>query len=148
MSTAREFIPQASDENVMREAAQHFVGEHDFAAVRSIGTEVKSTVRTVYYYDVQRDGDIHFPQGLRERLPLQHGARDGRDGRLCCQGKKFPPESVRTFLQAATRRRADGAARKETEHDKALVTTMGRSASMSDNAVTHIPGTRRRKPAP
>ena len=52
------FYPKHLDENIMREAAQHFVGEHDFAAVRSVGTEVKSTVRTVYYYDVQRDGDI------------------------------------------------------------------------------------------
>ena len=52
------FYPKHLDETVMQRAAQQFVGTHDFAAVRSVGTEVKSTVRTVYYYDVQRDGDL------------------------------------------------------------------------------------------
>ena len=42
----------------MQRAAQQFVGTHDFAAVRSVGTEVKSTVRTVYHYEVERDGDL------------------------------------------------------------------------------------------
>ena len=42
----------------MQLAGSQFVGTHDFAAVRSVGTEVKSTVRTVYYYEVAREGDI------------------------------------------------------------------------------------------
>ena len=46
------------DENIMREAAAQFVGTHDFAAVRSVGTDVKSTVRTVYYYNVERQGNL------------------------------------------------------------------------------------------
>ena len=52
------FYPKRLDEKIMQEAAQQFVGTHDFAAVRSVGTEVKSTVRTVYYYNVERQGDI------------------------------------------------------------------------------------------
>ena len=52
------FYPKHLDESIMREAAAAFVGTHDFAAVRSVGTEVKSTVRTVYYYDVERRGDL------------------------------------------------------------------------------------------
>ena len=52
------FYPKHLDENVMRRAGQQFVGTHDFAAVRSVGTDVKSTVRTVYYYDVERKGDL------------------------------------------------------------------------------------------
>ena len=52
------FYPKHIDENIMREAAASFVGTHDFAAVRSVGTEVKSTVRTVYYYDVERRGEL------------------------------------------------------------------------------------------
>jgi len=52
------FYPRRLDENVMRLAGAQFVGEHDFAAVRSVGTEVKSTVRTVYYYEVEREGDL------------------------------------------------------------------------------------------
>ncbi len=42
----------------MAEAAKQFVGTHDFAAVRSVGTETRTTVRTVHYFDVQRHGSI------------------------------------------------------------------------------------------
>lgn len=52
------FYPKHLDEKIMQEAAEQFVGTHDFAAVRSVGTEVKSTVRTVYYYNVERRGDL------------------------------------------------------------------------------------------
>ena len=38
-------------------AAAHFVGVHDFSAVRSIGTPVRSPVREIYYLDVERTGD-------------------------------------------------------------------------------------------
>lgn len=46
------------DETVMQQAADCFVGTHDFAAVRSVGTDVRSTVRTVYWFDVERQGRI------------------------------------------------------------------------------------------
>ena len=52
------FYPRHLDENVMQAAANQFVGTHDFAAVRSVGTDVKSTVRTVYYYNVERHGEL------------------------------------------------------------------------------------------
>ena len=39
-------------------AAEGFLGTHDFAAVRSVGTNVRSTVRTVYYCRVARQGDL------------------------------------------------------------------------------------------
>ena len=52
------FYPKHLDEGIMQAAADQFVGTHDFAAVRSVGTDVRSTVRTVYYYDVERTGDI------------------------------------------------------------------------------------------
>ena len=52
------FYPRHLDETMMQRAADQFVGTHDFAAVRSVGTDVKSTVRTVYYYNVERRGDL------------------------------------------------------------------------------------------
>jgi tRNA pseudouridine38-40 synthase len=52
------FYPRHLDEKIMQAAADQFVGTHDFAAVRSVGTDVKSTVRTVYHYKVERDGDL------------------------------------------------------------------------------------------
>ena len=42
----------------MQAAASAFVGTHDFSAVRSVGTNVKSTVRTVFYFDVEKNGAI------------------------------------------------------------------------------------------
>ncbi len=52
------FYPKHLDEKIMQQAADQFVGTHDFAAVRSVGTDVRSTVRTVYYYNVEREGDL------------------------------------------------------------------------------------------
>lgn len=52
------FYPKHLDETIMQQAASQFVGTHDFAAVRSVGTDVKSTVRTVYYYNVERRGNL------------------------------------------------------------------------------------------
>jgi tRNA pseudouridine38-40 synthase len=52
------FYPKKLDETVMQRAASHMVGTHDFAAVRSVGTETKTTVRTVYYFDIERSGDM------------------------------------------------------------------------------------------
>lgn len=39
----------------MQAAAQRFVGKQDFAAVRSQGTPVKSTVRTVFWCEAEQD---------------------------------------------------------------------------------------------
>jgi len=51
------FYPQKLDIDVMRIASQHFVGTHDFAAVRSVGTETKTTIRTVFWYEIEeKDG--------------------------------------------------------------------------------------------
>ena len=52
------FYPKHLDEGIMQRAASHFVGTHDFAAVRSVGTETRTTVRTVHYFDISRSGDL------------------------------------------------------------------------------------------
>lgn len=52
------FYPRRLDETIMHAAAQQFVGTHDFRAVRSVGTETRTTVRTVHYCNVARDGDV------------------------------------------------------------------------------------------
>ena len=52
------FYPKHLDEEVMDRAARAFEGTHDFRAVRSVGTETKTTVRTVHYCRVSRSGDL------------------------------------------------------------------------------------------
>ena len=42
----------------MRRAAAAFEGTHDFRAVRSVGTETRTTVRTVYHCRVEHEGNL------------------------------------------------------------------------------------------
>ena len=52
------FYPSPLDIGQMCQAALAFEGTHDFAAVRSVGTETKTTVRTVYWCQAERRDDI------------------------------------------------------------------------------------------
>ena len=52
------FYPKRLDEAVMDRAARSFEGKHDFRAVRSVGTETRTTVRTIYYCYVTRSADL------------------------------------------------------------------------------------------
>ena len=52
------FYPKPLDERIMNAAAAQFVGTHDFRAVRSVGTETRSTVRTVHYCEVTRSDQV------------------------------------------------------------------------------------------
>lgn len=44
------------DVDMMREAADYFIGEHDFSAFCSAGSQVADKVRTIYSLDVIQDG--------------------------------------------------------------------------------------------
>ncbi|MCR5576549.1 MAG: tRNA pseudouridine(38-40) synthase TruA [Oscillospiraceae bacterium] len=52
------FYPQSLDLDRMRQAAAAFEGTHDFRAVRSVGTETKTTVRTVHWCRVEKEGPL------------------------------------------------------------------------------------------
>ena len=41
----------------LRRAANHFLGEHDFASMRSVGTNVKSTTRCIHSFDINENND-------------------------------------------------------------------------------------------
>jgi tRNA pseudouridine38-40 synthase len=64
------FYPKPLDEAVMQAAADRFVGTHDFAAVRSVGTNVKSTVRHGALLPDRPQRGPHRVPGLCQRLPL------------------------------------------------------------------------------
>lgn len=46
------------DVELMKSACPYFIGAHDFAAFRSLGSSVKTTVRTISKLEVYKDGDI------------------------------------------------------------------------------------------
>lgn len=52
------FYPSPLDVSRMRAAAEMFVGTHDFRAVRSMGTETKTTVRTVYWCNIDKAENV------------------------------------------------------------------------------------------
>ncbi len=92
------------DETVMQAAADRFVGTHDFAAVKSVGTDVKSTVRTVYWFQVQRRDRL-----IRCRVCangfLYNMVRAMVGTVVYAAEGKFPPEAVTDILEG--RRRTD-----------------------------------------
>ena len=91
------FYPKHLDEAVMQRAADQFVGTHDFAAVRSVGTDVKSTVRTVYYCNVERKGDIIEVKVCANGF-LYNMARAIVGTVVYAAEGKFPPEQIAKIL--------------------------------------------------
>ena len=52
------FFPSILNVERMKDAAKFFEGTHDFKAVRSLGTETKTTVRTVKWCVIENEGDM------------------------------------------------------------------------------------------
>lgn len=52
------FYPAPLDFERLRAAGKAFEGTHDFAAVRSVGTQTRTTVRTVYRCEAEREGEL------------------------------------------------------------------------------------------
>lgn len=52
------FYHHPLDVEKMNAAAAYLVGEHDFKSFCAIGAQVKTTVRTIYACDVEKEGDI------------------------------------------------------------------------------------------
>ena len=91
------FYPKHLDETVMQAAANQFVGTHDFAAVRSVGTDVKSTVRTVYYFNVARKGNIIELKVCANGF-LYNMVRAMTGTVVYAAEGKFPPEQIGQIL--------------------------------------------------
>ena len=53
-----EYVRCELDLDSMRTACEAFVGEHDFRAFCASGNSSKTTVRTIYSLDVEKDGDF------------------------------------------------------------------------------------------
>ena len=52
------FVYMPLDMEKMKEAAAYIVGEHDFASFCSSGSQVESTVRTVYALEISKENDV------------------------------------------------------------------------------------------
>ena len=99
------FYPAPLDLDRMRRAAAAFVGRHDFAAVRSLGTETRTTVRTVFECGVERTGDLLEVRVCADGF-LYNMAR-AIAGTLVYAGRgKLEPEDIPPLLEARDRRLA------------------------------------------
>ena len=95
--------PFRLDISRMRQAASHFEGTHDFSAVRSQGTVVKSTVRTIDWCKVQRD-----ETGLISIITAADGflynmARTIAGTLLCVGNGSLLPDEIPRILESGNR---------------------------------------------
>ncbi len=101
-----DFIHYPLNIEAMKKAAMYLVGEHDFKSFCSAGAQVKSTVRTVYALDVEKDKEdvvhititgngflynmVRIIVGTLTRIGLGYGE----------------PEDVKSILEACDRSKA------------------------------------------
>ena len=93
-------------------AAQNRKAYHDYfvedryeAGIELFGTEVKSTVRTVYHYEVERGGDLISLRVCANGF-LYNMARAMAGTVVYAAEGKFPPEEVANILARGDRKAA------------------------------------------
>ena len=97
------FYPSRLDTGRMQQAAAAFEGTHDFAAVRSVGTETRSTVRTVYWCRVEREGDLITVSVCADGF-LYNMVRAIVGTLVYAAYGKLPPEEIPHLLELGDRR--------------------------------------------
>lgn len=90
----------------MQEGAQFFVGKHDFNAVRSVGTPVKSTVRTIFWCKVDQNADGLIRIRVCGDGFLYNMVRAISGTLLYVGSGKFAPEDVARILASCDREQA------------------------------------------
>ena len=96
------FYPKRLGEDFLNRAAHMFVGTHDFRAVRSVGTETKTTVRTIYWCDVTRSGDLLELRVCADGF-LYNMVRAITGTVLYAAEGKFAPEDIPAILESGDR---------------------------------------------
>ncbi len=97
------FFPSPLNTEKMAQAAGFFEGTHDFSAVRSLGTDTKTTVRTVYWCRLSKEADI-ITISICANGFLYNMAR-AISGTIVYAGlNKIPPEEIPLLLQKGDRR--------------------------------------------
>ena len=102
-SSRAYFYPQRLDVAIMKQAAKHFVGKRDFAAVRSVGTETKTTIRTVYWYDVEEKGNVIELRACADGF-LYNMARAMAGTLIYVSEGKILPDDIPRLLEQKDRR--------------------------------------------
>ncbi len=93
----------------MDRAASHFVGTHDFASYMATGSKIKDTVRTVYYAEVVREGDIILFRVAADGF-LYNMVRIMAGTLLSVARGSFSPDSICEITEGKDRRLAGATA--------------------------------------
>ena len=104
LSDRAYFYPKKLDAGAMQKAARFFVGKHDFSAVRSLGTPVRSPVRTIYYLTVEKKGDIIEIKACADGF-LYNMVRAISGTLVFCGCGKIDPLSIPEILSSRDRER-------------------------------------------
>lgn len=97
------FYPVPLKLDVMQAAASAFVGTHDFAAVRSVGTETKTTVRTVFHYEVEQSAETIDLRVCADGF-LYNMARAMAGTLIYASEGKIDPKEIPQLLEKGDRR--------------------------------------------
>jgi tRNA pseudouridine38-40 synthase len=95
--------PLKADVGAMRAAAAAFVGTRDFAAMRSAGSRTRTTVRTVFRYDIERSGDTIRLRVCADGF-LYNMARAMAGTLLYVSEGKIAPDALPALLASGDRR--------------------------------------------
>ncbi len=97
------FYPAPLELETLRRAGAAFEGTHDFAAVRSVGTETRSTVRTVHWCRVRQDGPVFTVSVCADGF-LYNMVRSIVGTMVYASHGKFAPEDIPGLLARGERR--------------------------------------------
>ena len=97
------FFPQELDAEIMNAAGRAMEGTHDFAAVRSLGTETKTTVRTVYHCRAVREGNLITISACADGF-LYNMVRAMVGTMVYASLGKLTPEEIPALLEKGDRR--------------------------------------------
>ena len=86
----------------MRTASAYFIGTHDFSSMRSLGTPVKSTVRTIYKCDITKNSNI-ISIAISANGFLYNMARTIVGTLLDVASGKTPPNDIKSILSNGDR---------------------------------------------
>jgi tRNA pseudouridine38-40 synthase len=103
-------VRDALDLGAMRSAARVFIGEHDFAAFRSLGSEEKTTMRRVIESDWRREGNDVLIYRVEATAFLRHMVRTMVAAMVDVGRAKITPHDIEAMIASRDRASAPAAA--------------------------------------
>jgi len=93
---------QPLDEKKMAEAAQYFVGEHDFTSFRALACQAKHAVRSMHSMEIRRSGE-YITIDVKANAFLHHMVRNIAGTLLSIGEGEQEPQWVEELLEAKDR---------------------------------------------